>query len=70
MTDATLTEGRPALDHAKQPDDTWTQYVTFAVDDRLYGVEITKAREIKGWSEPTELPNSAHAMRACSISAV
>ena len=41
----------------------WSQYVTFSVDDRSYGIEITKVREIKGWSEPTELPNSPHAMR-------
>ena len=42
---------------------TWSQYVTFAVDSRYYGIEITKVREIKGWSEPTKLPNSPHAMR-------
>ncbi len=41
----------------------WSQYLTFSVDERQYGIEITKVREIKGWSEPTELPNSAHSMR-------
>jgi len=41
----------------------WSQYVTFAVDNSQYGIEITKVREIKGWSEPTELPNSPYAMR-------
>ncbi len=41
----------------------WSQYVTFMVDDRSYGIEITKVREIKGWSEPTELPSAPHAMR-------
>jgi len=41
----------------------WSQYVTFAIDDRLYGIEITKVREIKGWTEPTELPNAPYAMR-------
>ncbi len=44
-------------------DQAWAQYVTFAVDGRSYGIEITKVREIKGWSEPTELPNGPHAMR-------
>lgn len=44
-------------------DEAWSQYVTFAVDDRHYGIEITKIREIKAWSEPTELPNSPPAMR-------
>ncbi len=41
----------------------WVQYVTFMVDERSYGIEITKVREIKGWSEPTELPSAPHAMR-------
>ena len=44
-------------------DQSWSQYVTFAVNGCAYGVEITKVREIKGWSEPTELPNAPHAMR-------
>ena len=48
---------------AEVADDAWSQYVTFTVDDRAYGVEITKVREIKGWSEPTQLPNSPYAMR-------
>lgn len=48
----------------EQSDDlAWSQYVTFAIDDRHYGIEITKVREIKGWTTPTELPNSPHAMR-------
>ena len=41
----------------------WSQYVTFMVDQRSYGIEITKVREIKGWSEPTELPNAPQGMR-------
>ncbi|MGI9498402.1 MAG: chemotaxis protein CheW, partial [Geminicoccaceae bacterium] len=42
---------------------SWSQYVTFMIDDRSYGIEITKVREIKGWSEPTMLPNAPSAMR-------
>ena len=41
----------------------WSQHVTFTIDNRFYGIEITKVREIKGWTEPTELPNAPHAMR-------
>ena len=41
----------------------WSQYVSFTVADCLYGVEITRVREIKGWSEPTNLPNAPHSMR-------
>ena len=52
----------PGLDGALA-DQTWSQYVTFMIDDRSYGIEITKVREIKGWSEPTELPSSPHSMR-------
>ncbi|MEM7042325.1 MAG: chemotaxis protein CheW [Pseudomonadota bacterium] len=44
-------------------DQPLSQYVTFTVDDKSYGIEITKVREIKGWSEPTALPNAPVAMR-------
>lgn len=49
MTNAAATAERShAQDRAEQPDGTWSQYVTFAADERLDGVEITKVREIKG----------------------
>ncbi|MGI9503306.1 MAG: chemotaxis protein CheW [Geminicoccaceae bacterium] len=60
---ATTIEQDQFQNRAEEPDGVWAQYVTFAIDDRSYGVEITKVREIKGWSEPTELPNGPHAMR-------
>ena len=41
----------------------WSQYVSFTVAGGLYGIEITNVREIKGWSEPTDLPNAPEAMR-------
>jgi len=41
----------------------WSQYVSFTVAGGLYGIEITRVREIKGWTEPTCLPNAPHAMR-------
>ena len=44
-------------------DQAQSQYLAFVVDGRSYGIEITKVREIKGWSEPVELPNSPHGMR-------
>ena len=46
-----------------RPDRDWQQYVTFLVDGRSYDIEITKIREIRGWSKPTSLPNAPHAMR-------
>ncbi len=33
------------------------QFVSFAIDDDQYGVEIMAVREIKGWSEITHLPH-------------
>ncbi len=33
------------------------QFVSFAIDDDQYGVDIMSVREIKGWSEITHLPN-------------
>ena len=41
----------------------WSQYVSFTVAGGYYGIEITRVREIKGWSEPTSLPNAPNAMR-------
>lgn len=40
-----------------------SQYVTFMIDNGAYGIEITRVREIRGWSEPTVLPNAPHGMR-------
>ncbi len=69
MNDAIMSEvDQPTLaqgqnEAASRASQTWSQYVTFMIDDRSYGIEITKVREIKGWSAPTELPNGPHAMR-------
>lgn len=41
----------------------WKQYVTFTNDDRSYGVEITRVREIRQWSPISELPNQPHYTR-------
>ena len=39
------------------------QYITFTIGDEEYGVDIMAVREIKGWSEPTVLPNTPAHMR-------
>ncbi len=36
------------------------QYVTFLVDDSIYGVDINLVREIKQWAPTTALPNQPH----------
>lgn len=35
-----------------------TQYLTFAVGDEEFGVELTSVMEIKAWIAPTRLPNA------------
>jgi purine-binding chemotaxis protein CheW len=33
------------------------QYLTFILADELYGVDILKVQEIRGWSGVTQIPN-------------
>jgi purine-binding chemotaxis protein CheW len=42
---------------------TPAQFVSFAIDDAHYGVDIMAVREIKGWSEITHLPRQPDYMR-------
>ena len=39
------------------------QFITFAIGDEEYGVDIMMVREIKAWTETTPLPNSPAFMR-------
>ncbi|MCE2992630.1 MAG: chemotaxis protein CheW [Alphaproteobacteria bacterium] len=38
--------------------DDLTQYLTFAVGNEEFGVELTSVMEIKAWISPTRLPNA------------
>lgn len=40
-----------------------SQYISFAIGEDEYGVDILKVREIKAWSETTNLPNTPEFMR-------
>jgi purine-binding chemotaxis protein CheW len=40
-----------------------TQFISFAIGDEQYGVDIMAVREIKGWSEITHLPKQPDYMR-------
>lgn len=40
-----------------------TQFVTFAIGDDQYGIDIMVVREIKGWTEITHLPNQPDYVR-------
>lgn len=39
------------------------QFISFAIDEDQYGVDIMSVREIKGWSEVNWLPNQPDYMR-------
>lgn len=38
------------------------QIVTFLIDDKVFGIEVEKVREIKGWQAVTPLPHSPEAV--------
>jgi len=40
-----------------------TEFISFAIGDDQYGVDIMAVREIKGWSGVTYLPNQPDYMR-------
>src|SRR5437764_2537704 len=40
-----------------------TQFISFAIDDDQYGVDIMAVREIKGWTEITHLPKQPDYVR-------
>lgn len=39
-------------------DATPRQFMTFALGDEQYGIDIELVREIKGWTQPTTIPNA------------
>lgn len=42
---------------------TIRQFISFTIGDEEYGVDIMAIREIKGWADTTELPNTPIYMR-------
>ena len=40
-----------------------TEFISFAIGDEQYGVDIMAVREIKSWSSVTQLPNQPDYMR-------
>lgn len=43
--------------------ETQTQFISFAIGDDQYGVDIMAVREIKGWSDITHLPKQPEYVR-------
>lgn len=57
--------GQTSTSTARSSDlDTHTaQFITFSVGDEEFGIDIVTVREIKGWAETTNLPNTPEFMR-------
>jgi purine-binding chemotaxis protein CheW len=55
--------GNWADNHAKHQTSVPTQFISFAIGDDQYGVDIMAVREIKGWSEITHLPRQPEYVR-------
>jgi purine-binding chemotaxis protein CheW len=56
MVERSITESGPGTSGL-------TQFISFAIGDEQYGVDIMAVREIKGWSEITHLPKQPDYMR-------
>ncbi|MEC9291402.1 MAG: chemotaxis protein CheW [Pseudomonadota bacterium] len=39
------------------------QFLTFELNNEMYGVDILKVQEIRGWTEVTNIPNAPHFIR-------
>jgi purine-binding chemotaxis protein CheW len=66
MPVATPSVATPAMDWTSAEsvaDGTLTQFISFAIDNDQYGVDIMSVREIKGWSEITHLPKQPDYVR-------
>ena len=62
MSSQSMTDGaadRDAVDAGGEP----SQFISFAIDDDQYGVDIMAVREIKGWSQINPLPGQPDHMR-------
>lgn len=54
---------KQSSDMLENENESVQQFLTFAVDDEEYGVDLLKIREIKGWTDTTRLPNSPEFMK-------
>ena len=67
ITDHALNMGGPVTgDQRGQPGSataSLSHFISFAIGDDQYGVDIMAVREIKGWSEITPLPRQPDYMR-------
>jgi purine-binding chemotaxis protein CheW len=52
-----------AIDHSLEASQVLTEFISFAVGDVQYGVDVVAVREIKEWSKVTRLPDQPDYMR-------
>lgn len=52
-----------STDDEKEKNGRVKQYLTFKVADEVYGVDILKVQEIRGWSQATQMPNAPEFIR-------
>lgn len=57
MSEATANEATPA-EETGEVDDHSAQYMTFTLADEVYGVDILRVQEIRGWETVTRIPNA------------
>jgi purine-binding chemotaxis protein CheW len=65
-TDAAVRHSNPDDWHGGDPAENRTghiQFISFAIGDDQYGVDIMAVREIKGWSDITHLPKQPEHVR-------
>ena len=53
----------PSTQPAEAQDGRTQQFISFAIGDEGYAIDIMAVREIKGWTETTPLPNQADYIR-------
>ncbi len=58
-----LEAGPPLMGESTGGKSLPTQFISFAIGDDQYGVDIMAVREIKGWSEITHLPKQPEYVR-------
>ena len=67
ITDHALNMGGPVMGDRRGPPGSATaslsQFISFAIGDDQYGVDIMAVREIKGWSDITHLPRQPDYVR-------
>lgn len=52
------TKTAPSLGDMGEVDDHSAQYMTFALAEEVYGVDILRVQEIRGWETVTRVPNA------------